>query len=301
MQLVESVLYARLGMLTRSVRGADIATTRAWYDLSTRQLLLRRTSSATRPAVIHELVRALVDQSFGLRRLRGLRARDRDRAVAAEAIVDGTAALASKLRAPAIRGMPLDRFLQLEDAAGLRPGRELAAQLRYLGGRRALATALRTFPQTTEQLLHIDKFLERERALPIHLATHVGDAQLTASETFGELEARDLLQAFGVRGAGVATAGWGGGRIALYVSATGGQTAALVLRWDTREDAAEWRDAFAQYLAAAFPGALARTCPPLDSCWVSTYDLASGTLGQTSVFASGPDSGDVAAALLTQS
>src|SRR5947208_14362684 len=78
------------------------------------------------------------------------------------------------MRAPALHGGPLDRFLELEAAAGLGPGRALAAELRYLGGSRALASALRTFPQTTEQLLHVDKFLERERALPVRLPATAG-------------------------------------------------------------------------------------------------------------------------------
>jgi hypothetical protein len=53
-------------------------------------------------------VRALIDQNFKLKRLVGLRARDRDRWTAAETIVDGTAALASGLRASTPRGTALD-------------------------------------------------------------------------------------------------------------------------------------------------------------------------------------------------
>jgi hypothetical protein len=97
-----------------------------------------------------------------------------------------------------------------------------------------------------------------------------------------------------------AAEGWGGGRVGLYVSPTGQTTAAFALKWDTVEDAAEWRDAVTRYVGAAFPGATARDCPPLDRCWSSTWDLASGVLGSTSVFASGPASDTVAASLLTQ-
>jgi hypothetical protein len=74
-----------------------------------------------------------------------------------------------------------------------------------------------------------------------------------------------------------------------------------VLRWDTPEDTAEWKDAFARYVAAAFPGATVEAdCPPLDRCWSGTAELAAGTLGNTTVFASGPDARAVAAALLVQ-
>src|SRR5204863_3056413 len=182
------------------------------------------------------------------------------------------------------RGTPLARFSVLGAGGGLGPGRARGAQLRYLGGRRAIASALRTFPQTTEQLLHVDKFLERERALPVHLPDPAGGARLVASETFGELDVRSLLQAFGVPGAATGAAGWGGGRLALYDDGV----AAVVLRWDTPDDAAEWQAAVPKYVAAAFPGSLAHTCPPLDRCWTGPGELAAGVYGTAAVFASRP-------------
>jgi len=287
----EASVYKRLGLVTRTVRAQ---APRAWYDVSARRLFLQRTHAASHRALIQEVVRALVDQNYGLRRLVGLRARDRDRWLAADAIVGGTAALASGLHAAPLRGTPLDRFSALEASAGLGPGRTLATQLRYLGGRSALASALRTFPQTTEQLLHVDKFLERERALSVPLPDRAGGAGLVASETFGELDVRSLLQAFGVPSAATTAEGWGGGRLALYDG-----VAALVLRWDTPDDAAEWQAAVPQYVDAAFPGTTPSTCPPLDRCWSGPGELAAGVYGTTAVFASGPGSAAVAASLLT--
>jgi hypothetical protein len=288
LQRVEATAYARLGLVSRSVRPQP---SRAWYDVATHRLFVQRAPAAGRRALIQEYVRALIDQNFRLTRLIGVRARDRDRGTAAEAIVDGTAALASGLRAPIPRGTALDRFSTLEAGAGLGPGRALAAELRYLGGRKALVGALRTFPQTTEQLLHVDKFLERERALPVRLPPRVGAAPLDASETFGELDVRNFLQAFGVPDAAAAAEGWGGGRLALY-----GDVAVIVLRWDTPADAAQWQAALPPYVAAAFPGVTPHTCPPLDGCW---GDFAAGVLGTTSVVAAGPGSADIAGSLLT--
>jgi hypothetical protein len=301
LRLTDTALYTRLGLMPRSLKSqltAEAQASRAWYDPAARRLLLRRKPTARRAWVVNELVRALVDQNFNLRRISGLRVRDRDRALAAKSIVDGTAALASGVNASAMRGTPLERFLQLE--SGLGAGKALAKELRYLGGSRALASALRLFPQTTEQLLHIDKFLERERALPVRLPTRIGDWKLSASENFGELDVRSLLSAFGVTDAVAAAEGWGGGRVGLYVSPTGQTTAAFALKWDTVDDAAEWRGAVTRYVGAAFPGAAARDCPPLDRCWSSTWDVAFGVLGSMSVFASGPASDTIAATLLTQ-
>jgi hypothetical protein len=202
-------------------------------------LLLRAPRRPARARLINELVRALVDQNFGLRRIDRLRSHDRDAALAAEAVVEGTAALAAGIRARAPRGTPLERFLQLEAASGPGPGRALAAKLRYPGGTRAVASALRMFPQTTEQLLHVDKFFERERALPIRVPSQIGDETLIGSETFGELDLRNLLRAFRIPAADTVAAGWGGGRLALYRSAAGDYTAALELRWDSVADADE--------------------------------------------------------------
>jgi hypothetical protein len=138
--------------------------------------------------------------------------------------------------------------------------------------------------------LHVDKFLERERALPVRLPARVGDVALAGSETFGELDVRSLLQVFGVPNATATAAGWGGGRLALY-----GDVAVIVLRWDTAADASEWQAAIPRYAAAAVPGVGSHTCPPLDACW---GDLAAGVFGTTSVLAAGPGAANVAAAAL---
>jgi hypothetical protein len=301
MQRVDARLYARLGLVAPNARAQLVAAargSRAWYDPSAHKLLLRRAATLGRARVIHELVRALIDQNFNLRRLGGLRTRNRDAALAARAIVDGTAALASRLRPDLLRGTAVDRFLELEYSAGLGPGRALAAQLRYLGGQAALRSALRRFPETTEQLLHVDKFLEREPALAVRLPSRIGELRLSTAETFGELDLRNLLDALRIPNAPAVATGWGGGRIGLYLSDRGEAVAALVFRWDTHEDAVEWRTAVPAYVAAAFPGAVSRDCPPLDRCWSSTHDLAAGVLGESSVFTSGPGADTVAAALL---
>jgi hypothetical protein len=296
LQQLDAVLYSKLGLAGGTDDASHSPRSTVWYDPAARSLLLRRAAIPQRARVINELTRALVDQHFNLKRLNGLRSRDRDRALAAAGIVNGTAALASGVSATGAGGTPLARFLQLD--SGTKSGRALAKELRYLGGTRALATALRTFPQTTEQLMHVDKFLERERAVSVRVTKQVGDLKLLSSETFGELDVRSMLDAFQVGGAAVAAAGWGGGRVALYRSSPGDTTALLLLRWDSHDDALEWHEAFSRYAAAAFPGASPRDCPPLDRCWTGPATLAAATIDRTSVFAAGPAAAAVAAAAL---
>ena len=311
LQRTDDRLYVALGLLPagRSTRAKVVAAAsalNAQYDPVGRVLRLRRKPAPTRAEVVHELVRALVDQNVGLRRLSTLRPRDRDAALAATAVVEGLAALASGRRAAALRGSPLDRFLALERTAGLGSGRTFVAQLRSVGGAFAVSSALRTFPGTTEQVLHLDKFLERERALPIALPIHVDDRALhtsetlTASETFGELDLRALLRGFGLAGADDIAGGWGGGRLALYVGADGAATAALVVRWDSPEDAQAWRAIAPRLVAAAFPGMQERVCPAVDHCWVSgTREIASAAARDVTVLASGT-AGELVAATLVR-
>jgi hypothetical protein len=303
LQQVDDSLYMGLGLLPaqHSIRSALVtsaALSRAYYDEATRVLRVRRNPAPARSEVLHELVRALVDQNFGLHRIWGLRARDRDAALAAETVIDGVASLASGTRLPAAQSSRLARFLTLEQTDGLASGRRLIAQLRYLGGNAAVRSALRTFPPTTSDVLHIDKFLQHESALPVTLPATIGDLRLVHSETFGELDVLALLRAFDFANADVVADGWAGGRLALYTTGDGGTSVALVLRWETTEDAEEWRAAAPTYVADAFPDAQTRRCPAVDHCWLTgERELASAVNGNLTVLTSGAQGELVAAAL----
>ena len=309
LQRVDDRLYAALGLLpaggsTRALMKASVRTIDALYDPAAHVLRVRRKPAPTRAALVYELVRALVDQNVGLRRISTLRARDRDASLAANSVVDGLASLASGRRAGPQRGSTIDRFLWVERTAGLGPGRTFVAQLRSVGGSFAVATALRTFPQTTEQLLHLDAFLDRARPLPISLPARVDDRALqtsealTASETFGELDVRALLRAFSLPPSDSVAQGWGGGRLALYTGADDAATVAVAIRWRSADDFAEWRAAAPALVASAFPAAQERRCPAVDRCWVSgDRELALASSGDLTVLASGTAGELVAASL----
>lgn len=303
LQQADDGFYVGLGLLPtqHSIRSALVtsaARSRAYYDEAVRVLRMRRIPSPQHGELLHELVRALVDQNFGLHRIWGLRARDRDAALAANMVIDGVASLASGKRPSTTTNSPLARFLALEQNDGVAAGRRLIAQLRYLGGNAAVRTALRKFPPTTADVLHVDKFLQRESALPVTLPATIGELQLSRSETFGELDVLALLRAFDVAGADDVANGWAGGRLAMYTTATGESSVALVIHWDAPEDAAEWRTAAPSYVAAAFPDAQARLCPAVDHCWLTgDRELASAANGNVTVLTSGAQGELVAAAL----
>jgi hypothetical protein len=292
LQRLDDQLYMGLGLLPaqKSIRSALVTSAyslRAVYDPVARVIWSRTSPTPGRSQLLRELARALVDQNYNLRRLNGLRERNRDAALAAQAVVDGVAAIASGARLSELQGTPMQRFLAVEQNAGIEFGRSLLVQLRYIGGRSAMGTALRTFPRTTAEVLQVDRFLERDPASPVSLVAAAGDSRVTASETFGELDVLALLSAFDIPGADEIASGWGGGKIALYTGPHG-NAIALVLRWLSEDDAAEWSASIPRYVGSAFPTAVTRRCPAIVICWLDgTHELASASSGTTTVFASG--------------
>jgi hypothetical protein len=214
-------------------------------------------------------VHALQDQHFDLKRVRRL-AGSRDAAVAATAAIEGHASLL--LGAPPApkpgTGSRLTRFLVLERGFESTVGLRLATDLHNLGGTPAVRSALRRFPATTEQVFHLDKFLQRERAVPIVLPDAVEDLQLGSTGTFGELDVRALLAVFGVPGLDAAATGWGGGRSAVYRdTATATATVLVALDWDSEVNAAQWATAATTYVEAAFGEGTPTDCAA-SACWI---------------------------------
>jgi len=77
----DASVYRAFGLVSRSVKAQPA---RAWYDVGARRLFVQRRPAAGRRTIVHEYVRALIDQNFKLRRLVGLRTRDRDRCAAVD-------------------------------------------------------------------------------------------------------------------------------------------------------------------------------------------------------------------------
>ena len=302
LQRLDDELYTGLGLLPaeKSIRSTLVSSVQAWratYDPNARVLRTRTDPPPRQGELLREFARALVDQNFNLRRISGLRARDRDAALAAEAVVEGIDAIASHTRIAPLQGTPMERFLAVEQNAGIEFGKSLIAQLRYLGGRPAVATALRTFPRTTAQVLQLDRFLENEPASPVSLTTSVGDTRMGASETFGELDVLALLRAFDIANADTIAAGWSGGRIALYTGPNG-NAVALALKWENDDDASQWGATIAPYVKAAFPDAAVRICPAVVSCWLDgTREIAVASSSNMTVLASGVNAELIAATL----
>jgi hypothetical protein len=228
----------------------------------------------------HEFTHQLQDQHVDLDGL-GIDAADQsDRALARLALVEGdatsvqtswmTANLDAKelgeVFAAALDPVALEalqrapRYLRDTALFPYQDGLAFVTRLLANGGYPAVDAAFADPPDSTEQILHPDKYFEREQpinvTLPQILVGGVGPAWTEAGQdTLGELILRIWLSEGGVATADARTAaaGWGGDRIALLRTADGGVGVILRSAWDSAADADEF--------AAAARTALANLAP----------------------------------------
>jgi hypothetical protein len=154
------------------------------------------------------------------------------------AVAADPAALAALQRAPAI----------LRESA-LFPYTIGAAFVKGLmeRGNAAVDAAFEHPPDSTEQVIHPEKYAAGEKpvavVLPATLAATLGAGWTAAGEdTLGEQNLRVWLNDGGVAGslATAAAAGWGGDRLVLLEGPGGADVVAMETVWDTAADAAEF-------------------------------------------------------------
>ena len=122
-----------------------------------------------------------------------------------------------------------------------------------VGGWDALNDAYENPPLSTEHILHIDRFLARDKPVEVVLPSLAGrlgdDWEELRRDTLGQhmlltyLET-DLPPPYAFS----ASAGWGGDRYALVEGPQGELALAAVIVWDTRDDAVEFLEAFHSHL-----------------------------------------------------
>lgn len=248
----DASVYHALG-LAPSVAAARAALEPApsagtFYDIGQRRLVRPRGAKPSRHTLLREVATGLLDDHFELGRSFN-RAGDRDGLAAARGAWEGYARLVAQLvteppRTPRSAGR-LGRFLTLEEGFYGSRAVRFAAELRNLGSNRAVYTALKAFPASTEQIFHLERFLQRERPRVVVLPEEADGLRLASSDSFGELSVRALLATAGVRALDRPATGWGGGRTGVY-RAEGREGIVLALDWDTAADASEWATAAAR-------------------------------------------------------
>ena len=263
-------------LLTEQVAG--------YYDPKVQQFYLADwiELDGQKPVMAHELTHALQDQHFNLKRFEKWPKGDSDAELAAHALIEGDATLAmtiymsknplvalafikslggQELAAEQFRRAP--RALRESLLFPYEEGSAWATQLYKRGGWEMVSQAFTKLPQSSEQILHADKYFAYEApqklALP-EFKTILGPAWKRIDyDVNGEWGSYLILDEFlnNQSESKQASAGWGGDRFALYETGKPDEFfIAQITAWDTPTDAREFFDAYAKRTSKRYPDAV---------------------------------------------
>jgi hypothetical protein len=223
--------------------------------------------SEAEETLAHELDHALQDQTYLLAPMMKYAPGQSDRLGAIHALVEGDAmsamydvvagsafnvsdqlfqSLATVSTALSADGSAAPYVLQASLIAPYADGFSFVQALRTRGGWPAVDGAWRALPDTTEQLLHVEKYAAREPAIPVAVPTTgaLGAGfRAVLDDVMGEQSLRIAVEAWAGRAVAVpAAAGWGGDRYVVARRDAGAQHE-VALGWhlvfDTDTDATE--------------------------------------------------------------
>jgi hypothetical protein len=283
-------------LLTEQVAG--------YYEPKTRQFHLADwiDIDGQKPIMAHELTHALQDQHFDLRRFEHWPKGDSDAELAAHALIEGDATLAmvlyvssnpmralmffKSLGAKGVDTKELDQAPRVLRESLLFPyqeGLNWTRELQKRGGWAEVSKAFQTLPQSTEQIMHPEKYFAHEAPVKVTLpditnllnsagrsdmrseppAVAGGPKRSTvtwkrlAYDVNGEWGTYLLLDQFlkSPIESHRAAAGWAGDRYAVYESSTGQVVYVSVSVWDTDNDAREFFEAYGKRTELRYPDA----------------------------------------------
>jgi hypothetical protein len=274
--------------LERYLRAIDAEQVLGFYDdRGSKRLVVVREASAGRAlqeiTLAHELTHALEDQHFGIASPEGL---SDDRELAEASLFEGTATAlmidyATKYFSPddALEALgdvgdeetKLPPFIEDLLAFPYDQGERFVNSLRIGKSWRAVDKVIRfRRPQTSEQVIHLDKYATDEKPSPVTLPdagrTLGSGWKRLEKSTLGEVDLRLLFEHVGhVRAAKSeeAEAGWGGGSFELWRRSQNGScpspcvardAAVLALAWDSRRDRRQAADAFRRVFERGLEG-----------------------------------------------
>ena len=253
-------------LLTEQVAG--------YYDPKAQQFYLADwiELEGQKPVMAHELTHALQDQHFNLRRFEKWPKGDSDAELAVHSLIEGDATLAMTvymaknplvalafIRSLSSNGASSEQFKQAPRALKeslvfpYEQGFQWATQLYKRGGWDMVSEAFQKLPQSTEQILHPDKYFAYEApvkvALP-DLGYLLGPGWKKIDyDVNGEWGYYLILDQYlnAPAESKRAAAGWGGDRYEIYEGQSAGDVfIAQLTSWDTENDAREFFDAYAK-------------------------------------------------------
>jgi hypothetical protein len=262
-------------LLTEQVAG--------YYDPKAQQFYLADwiELEGQKPVMAHELTHALQDQHFNLKRFENWPKGDSDGELAAHALIEGDATLAMTLymaKNPLV-ALAFIRSLGAQEAASeqfkqapralresllfpYEEGSAWATQLYKRGGWEMVSQAFSKLPQSSEQILHAEKYFAYEAPQKLTLPDFklvLGPAWKRLDyDVNGEWGCYLILDEFlnDAVESKQASAGWGGDRFALYETGKPDEFfVAQLTAWDTSQDAQEFFDAYAKRTEKRYPDA----------------------------------------------
>jgi hypothetical protein len=285
----------------------QLDSTGSFYSPWTRQVYVADNGAAglQRQAYAVEMTRALLDEAFDFNASGAypVCALNTQQCQAIRALITGDASLTAQqwLRQSAtaqdrseVQGVRSPDLALPDEAASLFVIRDVGfardagtafVQALYQRGSWArVDAAYSTLPQSTEQILHPEKYLANEQ--PIELAavpltdTLGSDWQIIAEDVLGEWHTDLLLSASAndrqripAEAARSAARGWGGDHLqAYYNSKTDETTLTVAWTWDSVADAREFKLALTAYLDLRFGDV--KTSLTDGDCWQSTQEAA---------------------------
>ena len=262
-------------LLTEQVAG--------YYDPKAQQFYLADwiDLDGQKPVMAHELTHALQDQHFNLQRFENWPKGDSDAELAAHALIEGDATLAMTLymaKNPLV-ALAFIHSLGAQEAASeqfkqapralresllfpYEEGSAWATQLYKRGGWEMVSQAFTKLPQSTEQILHAEKYFSYEAPQKLTLPDFnraLGPAWKRVDyDVNGEWGCYLILDEFlnDTTESKQAAAGWAGDRFALYETGKPDQFfVAQLTAWDTALDAQEFFSAYARRTARRYADA----------------------------------------------
>ncbi|HVL24256.1 MAG TPA: hypothetical protein VM450_09225 [Thermomicrobiales bacterium] len=269
-----------LGQMQIDILGEQIA---GYYDPETKQMVVVRSndgeelSASDEITFAHETIHALQDQHYDLMSLHGdLDAVTDDQGLALDALTEGDATVGQIEYLISNPGLlaPLQAELGALDSSALdasppvyqktllfpyNEGADFVDALHKEGGWEAVDAAYGNLPQSTEQILHPEKYLAGEAPIEVTLndpLPALGQGwQVFDVNTMGEYITALFLESHDIDGdaARQAAEGWGGDAYTVVGTDDEDETA-LVWKsaWDTEEDAREFFSVLTRHELARF-------------------------------------------------
>ncbi|MFB0537251.1 MAG: hypothetical protein ACETWR_19995 [Anaerolineae bacterium] len=303
---------ALVDMQAESIAGFYTPDEKRLYIISEYELV----ETEQRITFAHEYTHALQDQHFGLARLIDVEGNS-DRALAARSLAEGDATLlmavyayenvtqaewkwlayqASRLQENKVETAP-----QALGAVSLFPytyGTQFVVGLFFERGWAAVNQAYDYPPQSTEQVMHLDKYIGKDEPQSVELpdlAASLGEGwEQLDRDVMGELVTMLYLGEQVDEGqAAQAAEGWDGDAYVILRNSQGQRLLVVRSVWDSAAEAQEFAAAFSDYVTRKYGGTLTPSAEKAARQWLEdpTVSVLSSRHGQETLIVVAPDRG----------